>query len=119
MTKVMKVIAWLKKYGWMVLAAIGAILSALLAIQYEKKKIDKLHGELTVAKVKGDNAIDTGTKEAAKKYEAKLETQDKVIVQNIADTKKEIEDVRKNVEKMSGSEIANGFNSLYSNTSGK
>jgi F0F1-type ATP synthase membrane subunit b/b' len=119
MTKFMKVVAWLKKYGWMVLAAIGAILSALLAIQYEKKKIDKLKGELNVAKVKGDNAIDTGTKEAAKKYETRLEIEDKVIVQKIEDTKKEIEDARKNVEKMSGSEIANGFNSLYGNISGK
>lgn len=114
-----KVIAWVKKYGWMVLAAIGAILSALLAIQYEKKKIDKLKGELTVAKVKGDNAIDTGTKEAAKKYEAKLEVEDKVIVQKIEDTREEIEDARRKVEEMSGSEIANEFNNLYGNSSGK
>jgi esterase/lipase len=115
----MKAIAWVKKYGWMILVAIGAVLSALLAIQYEKKKIDKLKGELNVAKVKGDNAVDTGTKEAAKKYETKLSAEDKEIVQNIEEIKEGIEDARKDVEKLHGSEIANEFNNLYGNTSGK
>jgi len=114
-----KIIDWIKKYGWMILSAIGVVLSALLAIQYEKKKVDKLKGELNIAKVKGENAIDTGKKEAAKRYEEKLETEDKVIVQNIEEIKEEIKDVRKDIEKLHGSEIANGFNNLYGNISGK
>lgn len=114
-----KIINWLKKYGWIVLVAIGAVLSAILAIQYEKKKIYKLKGALNVANVKGDNAIDTGTKEAAKKYEARLETEDKEIVTKIEGIKEEITDARKNVEKLHGSQIANEFNNLYGNSSGK
>jgi predicted Holliday junction resolvase-like endonuclease len=114
-----KAIAWIKKNAWVVLGAIVAVLAVILGVKYEKRKVDKLKGQIKLAEVKSANAVDTGTKEAAKKYETRLEVEDNKAVENISQMAKDIKEVRENVEKLQGSKIANEFNNLYGNSSSK
>lgn len=108
-----KAMDWLKKYGWMVLVGIAGILATILGVKYERKKIEALKRETTLAKVKSDISVAEYQKEAAKKADKILLEKENVLDETIKEDEDEIIEVRKKAEKTTGSDIADEFNRRY------
>jgi predicted Holliday junction resolvase-like endonuclease len=111
-----KAIAWIKKYGWIVLAAIGAVLAAILGVKHEIDKIEALKRQVRLSNLKADNAADSTIKEIAKEKEEKLREEEVVVEKVITEIEEKIKEVRNDVSGLSNDEVASRFNDLYGNS---
>ena len=111
-----KVIAWIKKYGWMVITAIGAVLAIIHGVKYERDKIGSLKRQVKLSNLKADNASDSTIKEIAKEREERLRAEEVIVDSKITETEKDITEVRNEVSGLSNDEVASRFNRLYGNS---
>jgi hypothetical protein len=99
------------KIVW-ILGGIIALLSLILAIEYEKKKIQKLKNETIMVKSKNEIAISGVESGEVNGREEILKTQDNVVQEKLKKDTQEILDAKKPKDRTIF-DIADGFNNYY------
>lgn len=111
-----KAFAWIKKYGWTVLAGLGAVIVAVLGIRHEARKVRELKCRAARARLEKDAANHEVREQVHLEREAVLKEQEDKVDGNISRRLGEIKESRERIAKLPAPHVADGFNSLYRDT---